>query len=392
MKLLRSGIAVIALLAFILTSFALGGVLKKKVKAPKKARLTVHTYTGEDYHQYLGPYYQLWSSGGYTFYAEVERCETDQDTGQETCQTLSDDEVGELAAEYYQNVSQNFYGFKSWLEEQGYKVGKWEFKSENTLQLAKDFFQDKKQAFLNELATAYAGVNFQLTDSSDWERTQWPGRSTGIYTIKQGSQVYEGSTQLENGITLVIEATMTYKSDAVVMRSPLVLDLDGNGKLDTYKGHYLPLKEEVNPKALKLVAFDIDGTNYDVLVEWIGPKDGFLVMPKNVKKTLETGIISGDEMFGTAGGYTDGFAKLSLLDRNHDGVLTGKELEGLYVFQDKNQNGRVERGELKSVRDLGITEISVRHNNYKSYFIMKGQKRTMWDFWPITIEGRKLMK
>ena len=115
-------------------------------------------------------------------------------------------------------------------------------------------------------------------------------------------------------------------------------------------------------------------------------------MPKDPNKTLETGVITAEEMFGTAGGYTDGFAKLSLLDRNKDGVISGAELEGLYVFQDKNMNGRVEKGELKSLKELGITELGVKHHNYKSYFIMNGERRTMWDFWPVTIQGRKLMK
>ena len=76
---------------------------------------------------------------------------------------------------------------------------------------------------------------------------------------------------------------------------------------------------------------------------------------------------------------------LKQFDKNNDGVISGQELQGLSVWQDLNSNGRVDPGEFKSVQELGITRIGTRHDNLKGAFVMNGQTRATWDWWPTSM-------
>jgi hypothetical protein len=166
---------------------------------------------------------------------------------------------------------------------------------------------------------------------------------------------------------------MTYKYK-ITYYSPIVLNMDGTGKLMASNGEWRP--HETFHKD-RMAIFDFYGSGQPMLMEWVGPKDGLLCVPK------ADGSVDGTSFFGTANGYADGYDELSQTrDLNDDGVVSGAELEGLFVWQDGNGNGIAGPTELKSVQELGITEISTRHTNFKSTFKMNGKTFTAWDWWP----------
>ncbi|MBI2263900.1 MAG: hypothetical protein HYU64_01805 [Armatimonadetes bacterium] len=161
--------------------------------------------------------------------------------------------------------------------------------------------------------------------------------------------------------------------------SPIVLDLDGSGTPDVANGQWKPHADQ--QMGQRRAQFDINGDGKLDDVEWVGPNDGLLVMPD------ENGnVTSGKQLFGTAGGYKDGYAKMQTLDRNGDGRLAGEELSGLKVWQDKDGDAKVGAGEMKSLADLGITEISTQHSgDWQSSFVQNGQTKKTWDWWPTFI-------
>ena len=57
--------------------------------------------------------------------------------------------------------------------------------------------------------------------------------------------------------------------------------------------------------------------------------------------------------------FENGYQALAALDDDGDGYLTGKELEGLAVWRDKNGNGICDAGEVVPVGQLGIVGIGV---------------------------------
>jgi hypothetical protein len=333
-------IMIALLIAMISITIALAGVKKGNIE--KNFQYNITKNITKNYEATLGPYYQLWGI----------------------------DENGNIGDTGSTGI--------------GYRYGGG---ADNVTQIARNLVNTAKASFEHELITAFGGFNFN--GGSDWERSSWPGRNTGIYDIKTGNTAYSFSVS-EGDVNISGTATFNYRVNANVMQSPIVLDLNGDNKLDTYNNHYLPVEDINDYKKLRLREFDISNIGYKMLVEHIGANDGYLVKPKNVELTLKTGKIEADEMFGTAGGFSDGFQKLSLLDKNKDNKLTQEELKGLYVFIDKNMNFKVDKGELKSLSELGITEIGVNHNNYESYYIRNGKEYKMWDFWPITLDVRKV--
>lgn len=163
--------------------------------------------------------------------------------------------------------------------------------------------------------------------------------------------------------------------------SPIVLDLKGSGKLMASNGNWLPHKEFMKDR---LAIFDFYGSGDPVVMEWVGAEDGLLCAPKN-------GKVDGTSLFGIANGFADGYEELQVTrDKNRDGKVSGAELEGLSVWQDANGNAIAERGELKTVQELGISEISVEHKNYKSSFVMNGKQQASFDWWP-SVRGLRKM-
>ena len=107
------------------------------------------------------------------------------------------------------------------------------------------------------------------------------------------------------------------------------------------------------------VTFDLDGSGLKREWEWITPKAGWLVFdPEGSGK-----ITSALQMFGNVTFWIfwpNGYEALSALDDNGDGVLSGDELRGLAIWNDRNGNGVSDPGEVIPVEDLGIREISCR--------------------------------
>lgn len=162
--------------------------------------------------------------------------------------------------------------------------------------------------------------------------------------------------------------------------SPIVLDMDGDNKLEASKGNYRP-----HPyTGAKLVPFDLNGDFFDEMVEWVGPNDGLLLQYKAGEK------VNGNHLFGNAGGWRHGFEKLATLDKDGDGMLKGDELATLSVWQDKNKNGLADTGEVQSVSELGITMIKTSHTeDLVSSFQQNGAEKKMWDWYPTAFKAEK---
>jgi hypothetical protein len=254
-----------------------------------------------------------------------------------------------------------------------------------------------------------SGPEVQSTSSATTSSTSTQVTGTHTDTSTATSSSSNGPTVLSGHRLITINAnnetvTITHVTDVtqtttntttttvdqivgeVLAYSPIILDLSGTGKPDVAHRDWLPHAPTFYPN--RVAYFDMLGIGQPQLSEWVGPKDGLLVIPnKNGKVT------SALQLFGTAGGWDNGYQKLAaLFDKNHTGVIKGEELKGLYVWIDKNGNGKVDPGELYTVQQLGITEISDQHKNMKSWYIRNGKKYDTWDWWPSVFMLRKMRK
>lgn len=188
----------------------------------------------------------------------------------------------------------------------------------------------------------------------------------------------DGKLTKINTVEVTRQNVTLYTQSASKFVSPLVLDITGNGVLQASNGQNMPGHPSVTTN---VILADFYGDGFEIGMEWVGPQDGLLVAPK------ADGSVDMSSLFGTAGGYESGYEKLSLYDKNNDNKVNGEELVGLSVWQDANGNGVADAGEVKTVQELGITEISLNADaKFVSSFTMNGQTNKMWDWWPNAIE------
>ena len=136
-----------------------------------------------------------------------------------------------------------------------------------------------------------------------------------------------------------------------VRRDPLALDLNGNGL------------ETVGATGPNVVLFDHDGDGTKTGTGWVQAGDGLLVLDKNGNGQIDNGseLFGIDTVLSNGQKAANGFAALADLDANHDGVFNAGDTtySQVRVWQDANQDGLSQAGELKTLAALGITGINL---------------------------------
>ncbi|WP_372371514.1 hypothetical protein [Candidatus Uabimicrobium sp. HlEnr_7] len=192
------------------------------------------------------------------------------------------------------------------------------------------------------------------------------------------SRSFGGSPGQHKSVSIFINDKQ-YDIVDTVFTSPIVIDIDGDGKLEASSGVHLPHVY----KDGRIVEFDINGDGFVDLTEWVGKNDGLLIQYDPSKP------VNGAQLFGDCDGFINGYEKLKSLDADENGLLNGSEIATLSVWQDKNLNAKVDAGEIKSLTELKITELSVEHDNFVSSCVMDGKDVTMWDWYPSMFRVKK---
>ena len=132
--------------------------------------------------------------------------------------------------------------------------------------------------------------------------------------------------------------------------TPLIIDLNSDGVKT------ISVMQGVN--------FDIDADGDVDKTAWVDKNDGLLVRDIN-----KDGIINdGRELFGEetikedGTKAKDGFDALRELDSNNDGVINKEDeaFEELRVWRDSNSDGITDEGELLTLKEAGVVELSVK--------------------------------
>lgn len=130
------------------------------------------------------------------------------------------------------------------------------------------------------------------------------------------------------------------------------------------------------PQAITPIIFPVSGGSFDTLINpsastkfdftgfkdgksfpWVTRQAGILVWdPENKGK-----ITSGRQLFGNSTFwmfFDNGYSALASLDDDQNGWLEGRELKGIAVWIDQNENAISEPGEVKAVATHGISRIN----------------------------------
>jgi hypothetical protein len=149
---------------------------------------------------------------------------------------------------------------------------------------------------------------------------------------------------------------------------PVLLDLNGDGHIDLR-----PL--DTNALATgSSVTFDWNGDGARDGTAWVGPQDGFLAIdlgengqagPDGVidqaKELAFSEWATPDQVAANGGPVSDLDGLRLAFDSNHDNVLDANDdrWSEFRVWQDANQNGVVDDGELRTMSQAGIKLINL---------------------------------
>ncbi|MEK9498391.1 S8 family serine peptidase [Photorhabdus sp. P32] len=163
-------------------------------------------------------------------------------------------------------------------------------------------------------------------------------------------------TSLRNAVTLNGLSAMTTFNTYV---DPLLLDLDGNGV------HMTDIRDGV--------LFDMDNSGTLKRSGWADRNTGILVIDDGSGQIKDVSQMFSEYYGGKVGvngaagekKFKDGFGALASEDVNKDGVIDQNDpiWIKLRVWVDSTHDAKVDAGELKTLAELGITQINVRASN-----------------------------
>lgn len=177
---------------------------------------------------------------------------------------------------------------------------------------------------------------------------------------ESGSMATTVTDSLGNGthtITDANENSVSYDfSDEYGASIPIIFDLDGDGVEISFGEN---------------VYFDVDGDGFRENTGWVGEGDGFLVIDLNADGSRGAGDgqieLSNELVFSSWGdaGDTDLQALGRAFDDNSDGVLNNQDdvWDELRIWEDANQDGITDDGELRTLSQLGISEINLAYDD-----------------------------
>lgn len=121
---------------------------------------------------------------------------------------------------------------------------------------------------------------------------------------------------------------------------PMAIDLDGEG-IETI---------DINKSQ---IYFDVDNDGFREQTGWISKNEAILAIDKNGNEKID----NQSEMFGSTD--STGFEDLKAIDSNGDGIINSQDADfnKIRLWQDLNENGVTEEGELKTLTEAGIQSI-----------------------------------
>jgi len=203
-------------------------------------------------------------------------------------------------------------------------------------------------AYPNIWINSSTGVISFTTPGEQHDGGEWEG---GIYTGGRRSVNVElkFNVNINDGNTTTSTPFMITFLKRDQSAPPIVLDLDGDGI-------------ELNALSSSSVYFDMDSDGVRDLTGWVAPDDGFLALDRNQNGTIDD--INEISFVGDLEGARSDLEGLAFYDSNRNGFLdvADENFNEFRVWQDTNQDGISDAGELKTLTDAGISHINLTLN------------------------------
>ncbi|MGZ2749271.1 S8 family serine peptidase [Burkholderia stagnalis] len=244
-------------------------------------------------------------------------------------------------------------------------------KPQTQVQSENKAIQDIANGFVQNSPTSKVSFSGDLLNKTDFASTQMASLTTGGVrpgefqldpNAKPGKylgQFYADPASTRNSNVFGMNAAVLNGLSAMTTFNtyidPLLLDLTGNG---------------VGMTGIENgVLFDVDHSGTLKRTGWADSHTGMLVVDDGTGQITSASQMLSEYFGGRAGAnggrgqapFKDGFAALASLDANHDGVIDTNDpiWNRLKVWVDADHNGKTGMGELKTLEELGITQLKV---------------------------------
>jgi hypothetical protein len=216
------------------------------------------------------------------------------------------------------------------------------------LDVARQFLERAGEAFQEFFAAMGGGTGWSFTDLFERMQRQWDPAAFMASLNALAGQV-PGNGRAAAGVQLEFRFAFRFEMNATIevqTSDPVMLDLDGDGfELTHYSNG---------------AHFDILGNGAKQRVAFVTGGDAFLALDRNGNGIIDSGL----ELFGDQRGAANGYEELRKLDVNGDNVIDSRDplYARLTLWRD-NGNGITEPGELISLAEAGIAEISLGYSH-----------------------------
>lgn len=186
------------------------------------------------------------------------------------------------------------------------------------------------------------------------------GRGYGQIIIENYEMVLETGRAIGNIAVFAVDMVETVQVNMSAFAK--FIDLALQAGFGVRAGSYDPLVIDLDKDGLDLtrqnqgdVYFDLDGDGFGERTGWVREDDGLLAIDLDGNGEIDD--IS--ELFGDEN--TSGLQALAAYDSNGDGVINAQDVQfsDLLIWQDLNQDGITDPGELSDLATHGIVEISL---------------------------------
>ena len=202
---------------------------------------------------------------------------------------------------------------------------------------------------------------------------------------EQDKKFYDIADRFSQDLWAVTMGVRGAFSTAKKQASPLVIDLDGDGTVETNKEN-------------STVHFDHDNNGFAESTGWVGKDDGLLVRDINGNGQIDNGteLFGNNSVLSSGEKAANGFEALADLDSNNDGVFNSSDTawDDVKVWKDSNGNGIVDEGELLTLTQAGVSGINLdyqdstttdengnQHNQTGTFIKADGTTGSIHDVW-----------
>ncbi|MCI6988082.1 MAG: VWA domain-containing protein, partial [Campylobacter sp.] len=233
-----------------------------------------------------------------------------------------------------------------------------------------------KTSGVSAIATANGGgiklenVWFKSDNTDTIYNNQTSSYISGSGTVKGLDDSLKDNEKLKNSIDNYTNSLDTNFNSLSSSMDDILNNWALNGDFNTQKVSLPPLVLDLNNSGVTSTSLKNSDTYFDYKndgrrykTSWIEQGDGLLAIDINSDGVINNAY----ELFGNYsklkdGSYAkDGFDALVEFDSNNDGVIdeNDEKFDKLLVWQDKNLDGKSQKDEISSLKELGISSISL---------------------------------